>query len=175
VPAGTDFLTRTATAGVFTLLCTALFGSAVTISWRLVGGKAGFGRHWITFLYLQAVFLIIFGIFLAVLFGLFELLLPELSRAARDMIMRGGRDVGDAFRNALDSATAAHQQAKLLAIATAGLLALLVPWIWLFAGWGAYRELNDLSRLRSLSAALVYLLLVFLIMPIVLLMSMGVG
>jgi len=175
VPVGTDFLTRTASHALLTLTLTLLFGAEVVLAWRIVGGRARFGRHWITYLYQQAGFLLIFVVCLLIFFGLLEFLLPDVSHVARNMIMRGGKDEAGAFRIALQAAITAQQQPQLLAIAAWDVLTVLTPWTWFYLSWGAYREIHGLSRARSFGAGVIYLVFFIVSLPIALLISIGVG
>jgi hypothetical protein len=46
-------------------------------------------------------------------------------------------------------------------MALAVVLGLAVGCAWIYAGWGAYRELNGLSRVRSIVAATIFAVLWF--------------
>lgn len=152
-PNHADFFNLTVSHAVFLLLLSLLEVAELNAAWRLVGGKAPFGRTLVTFLYYQSVFMLIFGFLLLLVIGILNYRAPELAIALVNAM--AGHDGGKAWQLEISRQGVAN---VCLAIVLP-LFPLLVPWIWILVGWGAYRELNATSRRRSTLAFFVYVML----------------
>lgn len=124
----------------FLLLVISLSG-ILRLSWRIVGGKAEFTRFLITFSYYAAVILLGLVCATLALFGILHELDPQLYT----LLQKTG-ETGD-WRTFLQADP--FQRTSFIAATIGYALIVLLTVIWGVAGWGAFRELNGLSRLRS--------------------------
>lgn len=115
-------------------LPTALLPAALTWAWRLVRGKATFKSIFVTYCYFAGAALVIVNVAGMVLIGAIVTLFPD---AAKGTLPESGKPV------------------VLILIALLGFA--VIAWFIVF--WGAFRQLNDLSRVHSFVAFLVFLLL----------------
>ena len=163
LPAGTDFFARTARNALFCLMTAVSQAAALTFSWRIVGGRASFGRQLVTLFYFGGPFLLIFGVLVVFALGVLQSTFPELFDCAKNVIMRGGRDDGGECHGLLVAILSSDRAFQLLFALVPLVLSLVVPWVWIYVGWGAYRELNAVSKTRSFLAGILYILFVVII------------
>lgn len=163
LPAGTDFLARTARNALFCLMTAVSQAVALKFSWRLAGGRANFGRQVVTLFYFGGPFLLIFAVLLLFALGVLQFTFPDFFEPFKNFIMLGGRDNGEFHRSLVAVLSSDRAPSFLLAMAPS-FLSFAVPWIWVYAGWGAYRELNAVSKTRSFFAGVIYAFLVILIL-----------
>jgi len=118
-----------------------LLPGALMVAWRLVGGKSSFKGNFVTLLYFLSVMILVANV--ALLIGL------------------------GAFQSFADGADESKHPT---------LVALLVLWVVVIVGgvltwffticWGAFRQLNKLSKARSFVALLIFLPLAFVVVLI---------
>ncbi|MEH6446286.1 MAG: hypothetical protein V7784_20515 [Oceanospirillaceae bacterium] len=141
--ASTDIWQQLSLHGVTVLIAVSAYSVILRFSWRMVGGKASFKSFFVTYAYFGGVFLI-FGLLLEIIkvgaFKTLDLALYEAIVAAR-----------------LDQTplpATQNSEAQLLFDTidiTGDLLIIALGWVC----WGAYRELNQLSKIRSFFAFLI--------------------
>jgi hypothetical protein len=147
---GTDPLLGAASEGAFVLGYVVLFGYAVVLAWRAVGGKAPIERFFAIHFYVAGVLKLIMTVTFMTLVGVLRMgarsSYEEMNKAvyAGDMLWF----VANAERL---MAEPAWQLATGLAVT--GVLAMLA---WVVTTWGAYRDLNQASRPRSVVAFLIF-------------------
>ncbi len=137
-----DFFARLASALVLLLLNVVLYSAAFRLSWSIVGGKASLKAFIITYAYFTSGLIFIITIFYMISSGitkvfspdLFEILLTQNPQAILDANPFG--DTGFVVG---------------LCVFVAGLI---IGTIWGCIGWGAFRQLNGLSKWHSLRALL---------------------
>jgi hypothetical protein len=137
---------------------------ALKFSWWLVGGRSSFGRQLVTLFYFGGPFLLIFAVLLLFALGVVQFTFPDVFESLKDMIVRGGRDDGGEFYRLLVTVISSDRAPAFLLAMMSLLLPLTVPWVWVYAGWGAYRELNAVSKSCSFFAGIIYVVLVIIIL-----------
>lgn len=147
-----DPLSQFGTEAAFVFICAGAYGGAIYVAWRLVGGKAGLSRFFVIHFHFAGVLLIIMaGTFLATM-GIIRAgdahLYKEMFDAAE-----GGRMYSFVLENA--EALMAHRPFLISLIVfyvgcAGGLL-------WIFTGWGAYRKLNQMTKLQSALAGVLFM------------------
>ena len=142
LPPGQDWRVFFGSQSVLCLMSVVLFALSLRLSWRIVGGKAVFRSFFVAYAYFFGVIFVIFVFVMLIAEGVFKFLDPELYKAVQDAIKDGTRR------------PTIHEplQYILKAIRAIGHIALTV---WYIIGWGAYRQLNGLSKRRSLAALLI--------------------
>ncbi len=132
---------------VATLLGVAMYAVALRIAWAIVGGRATVRSFFVTYAYFTGVLSVVFTFFQMLGEGIFRVLEPRLyvaiilwQRQNEQLFVPPGQVPGleDSFVRVVA-----------FLIFLAGVLASTV---WGIACWGAYRELNGLSRRRSFVA-----------------------
>lgn len=148
------------TAAVVVLI--ALASVALHVSWKLVGGMASYPSHLAVACYLSGVSTVIIVVFVLAHTGLMKMLSPELFEFARDnpwTWLRPNKD--SVYRHFLDSQAAAGNDMEFIALA--GLLSalimtagLIVMCMWIVYAWGGVREINSVTKGRSVLALAIY-------------------
>jgi hypothetical protein len=159
MPDKVDFWKLVVVRGVLTLVLIMLNVVALRMAWRIVGGKAQFGSFLITYSYYFAIVLLLVSLTFLCIAGTIKLLLPEAWAAAQ-----AGKQIDP---DALDQSARVASSIGFFAFLLLGITGL---YAWLILGWGAYRELNGLSKRNSVAAWIIYnfLLIPVLIITIVL-------
>lgn len=114
-------------------------------SWRVVGGKLSWRKFAISSCYFSAISSLILLVAVLVAIGVLKLVDP--ADAAK---IFGGTPI--------DPAEVTNWTA-LIVFEAIGVLGYLAAYVWVFAVWGAYRDLNQVSRLRSGIAFVIFVLL----------------
>jgi len=161
IPADVNFWQYIATIGLLALIEMALLATALRFAWKLVGGRAPFGRFLITFCYYYAVGLIGLQAFTVLAYGFAKVWDPGLYA----LLIEAYKDKG--FSNPKVEAYVAKAAAsgdirKLLPLAAVSLmiwLGVAALLAWTIAGWGAYRELTTLAKKRSVFAGIIFICL----------------
>jgi hypothetical protein len=149
---GKDLWTNVGSIGFVSLLAVCLSASAVRLAWRMVGGKAPAVEFFIIDAYLYGLSLIIFQVFFLVATGIFKEFDPQLYTRLFEK------------REQIPNADVSY---ALFAWYGIILLGLFVCFVWWLVGWGAYRNLNGLSRARSVCALFISIFLNILITAII--------
>jgi len=134
------FLTNAIVYGVLYLLFVGIFSGIIQLCWKIVGGKAMYQR----FLVISSYYVGVFSLGLAVgslfFIGILRLFSPDAYAWFVKFI-------------AAPSLQNAYNPDPGIAVAfMAFLFVAFLTLVWEFIGWGAYRELNQLSRFRSCAA-----------------------
>jgi hypothetical protein len=146
----TDPLLDAATSAAFVLFYVVLYGYAVLLSWRAVGGTAPIERFFAIHFYVA---------------GVLKLILSAVFMTAMGLIRMGDPSAYEEMNNAIYSGNVlwfvtnaerfAYQPVWQMAgaLAVIGVLAMLA---WILTIWGAYREVNRLSKTRSAVAFVIF-------------------
>jgi hypothetical protein len=161
IPAGINFWQYIATNGLLALIEMALMATALWFAWKLVGGRALFGRFLLTFCYYYAVAIIGFQVFAVLAYGIAKVWDPGLYTVLVEAYKEKG------FRNPkvteyVAEAAGSGDLRKLLPLAAVSVMlwvSMAAISVWMIAGWGAYRELTALTKRRSVLAGIIFLCL----------------
>ena len=138
--AGKDLWSQVAGTALGLLIAVTLGATSVRISWWLVGGRADAQSFFITYAYTFGVVIIIFVAFQVLGVGVFKMLDPDLHAKALKK---------QATESELTSSTV------YLVVLAINIVGFLVVSLWGFIAWGAYRQLNGLSKFRSSLALMI--------------------
>jgi hypothetical protein len=141
-----------AAQAVFVLLSITLYGTALQLAWRIVGGKAEFHKVLTILFYYSGVLKIAISLFFLAFIGTMMALDPGLSKAMQSALNNG--EIFLFVENNLEKISASRGYRFSLLFQFVGYGCMLV---WLIAGWGAYRELNQVSKFRSFMAGLLFI------------------
>ena len=151
-----DPLLELGTGGAFELVNVLAYGTALYLAWRIAGGKAGLQKFLtIHFYYAGILLLLATGLYLGFA-GTIRAIDPALYKDLHDAAYAGNLAAFLVDNQARLLASSAYRASLPVQFAVFG--ALLA---WIFAGWGAYRALNRLSRLRSTMAGLLFVVFCF--------------
>jgi hypothetical protein len=147
-----DPLLELGTDGVFFLVNVMAYGTALFAAWRLVGGRADI-QNFLTvhFYYSSIVNFIDTAVFLCIM-GTMRAVDPLLYKDFYDAVT-GGKMASFMIENS-ERLLANPAYRLSLGLRAAGFVAFLT---WMCVGWGAYREINQLSKVRSTVAGLLFL------------------
>jgi hypothetical protein len=140
---GTDFWSVCGTNFITALIGMSLGATVTRVAWWIVGGRAPARLFFIAYAYLIGVVYVILAAVQLLSMGFFKVLDPQLYRQFLDASQKG---------QSMPDLSQSYIPVTALAIFIFGWLALS---IWAFIGWGAYRQLNGLSKLRSFIALLI--------------------
>src|SRR5215470_9403376 len=150
---GRSFETDFAIHGFLHLLSVAIFTVILRLSWKIVGGKAEYQGFLITTLYYVGVMLVGIAIATLCFTGILRLFYPDsYAWFIQYLGAPNMRSASNADPKILQGIAVAFMGFLTVAVVTLG---------WGFVGWGAYRELNKLSRSRS-CVALLLTIIIFL-------------
>jgi hypothetical protein len=141
---------------VFVLLEVLVYGAVICVAWRAVRGRAELQKVFVIHFYYSGIFLMLIATWFLLVMGILRSADPAFYDAMWEAVY-GGRMLSFA----LESADHLSQSPAAMPMALGLLLGLAATIAWVFAGWGAYRELNRLSRLRSAMAATIFVVLWF--------------
>ena len=136
--------TQLAALGIASVIGVALTALALRISWRIVGGKSPFRSFFIVHSYCYGALIIIITIFQLIGLGILKFFNKDLFEA---LITLNSQKLEVLL---MDSVPGEYW--SFLAIIIVGFL---VASVWGFIAWGAYRELNALSQIRSFFAIVI--------------------
>jgi hypothetical protein len=165
LPAGKDFWSFAIPYYVSYIIEIPLAAMAIRAAWWIVGGRAPARPFFITYAYYVGVASVLIGAIDLVASGSFKTLDPQLYREYSDAVQKAAQSMEDWVQSRADLVHRfADSYVTLTAAVIEGLGTLIVT-IWGLIGWGAYRQLNGLSKLRSLVALIISW---FLFIPVVL-------
>jgi hypothetical protein len=147
-------------------------GTAVTlVSWRCVGGRAPFGRFFVISCYYVGVVIVCQTLILLCAYGVVKIFDLELYPVLVDSTTR--LQFGDTRLTGMINGAGGRRHVIVLLIFYFIMLVVdpIAVTIWSVLGWGAYREINGLSKGRSFAAGVIASLLTFLIIPFLLLLQ----
>ncbi len=127
---------------ILCLMSVVLFAASLRLSWRIVGGKATFRSFFVAYAYFYGVIFVMTICVFLIAEGTFKFLEPELYIEVRNAIINNTKQ------------PTIHSSVIYipLVILTVGYVALSV---WYIVAWGAYRQLNQLSKRHSVAAFLI--------------------
>jgi len=150
---GRDFKTDFAIHGILHLLSAAIFTVILRISWKIVGGKADYQGFLIATLYYVGVLFVGIAIAALCFTGILRMFYPDSYTWFIQYLKAPNiPSANNADPRILQGILVAFMGFLTVALLTLG---------WGFVGWGAYREMNKLSRSHS-CAALILTILIFL-------------
>jgi len=137
---------------VFAFVYVVAYGVALYLAWRIAGARSGLQQFLtIHFYYAGILLLLVTGLYLGTM-GTLRAGDPALFKEIHDATYAG--KLATFLHENLQRLIASAAYRLSLPVQIAGFGAMLA---WIFAGWGAYRQLNGLSRLRSFGAGLLFL------------------
>lgn len=147
------------------LLAVALFAVALRVGWGLVGGKSTTRSFFVAYAYFFGATSVVLSFFVFVSNGLLRVLEPKIfaelwrlrGDSAADELLRELAEIG-LFESPVAVASGLVIMAGLFMVA-----------IWDFICWGAFRHLNELSRIRSFAAMMITAPLILIASVVVLL------
>jgi hypothetical protein len=128
------------------------YGAAVCIAWRTVAGRADVQKLFVVHFYYSGVLILLMSGWFMTLMGILKAGSPQFYASMMDSVNRGNPN----FFFEPGNPDALLQARGFLLVFRGGMAAAIA---WCIAGWGAYRELNRLSALRSAVAAAVFVAL----------------
>ncbi len=142
LPPGVDLWSRLAILTVLSVVSVGLLAVTVHLAWRLVGGSAGLRTAFVIYAYFfgsAIVFIIMVRLFAVGFFRCFDpLLYSQLIAAAQQ-----------------HRAAPSTAHSRILAFAyLIMMIGYVVLWAWGLRAWGALRQLNNVSVMRSVTAYL---------------------
>jgi hypothetical protein len=141
LPPGKDLWTYVGAQAVTYLLAVSLAALALRLAWRIVGGKATIRSFFVTYAYFFGVIIVIYTLFLLLAEGVFKVLDPDL--------------YAEVIEAKLNKQARPDLSGSTIPMISFGIQ--LVGFVllsgWGFVAWGAYRELNGLSKWRSFFAS----------------------
>lgn len=141
---------------VFVLMYVMAYGAALYLAWRIAGAEAQIQKFLtIHFYYAGILLLLATGLYLSFM-GTIRAFDPALYKEIYDAAYGGTSGAFFIKNSERLIANASYRFA--LWVQIAGYMAIVT---WIVAGWGAYRELSRLSRLRSMVAGLLFFVFCF--------------
>jgi hypothetical protein len=147
---GDPFL-ELATDGAFVLIYVLAYGGALYLAWRIAGGRAEIQKFLTIHFYYSGILGFIQTILALGMMGTIRAADPVLYKEIYDVAYSGNM-VLFAINNSERLIASPGYRFSLL-VQFVGFGAMLT---WIFVGWGAYRELNQLSKVRSFMAGLLF-------------------
>ena len=157
-PSEYEFWTHLGLIGITCLAVVSLTAIALRFSWWVVGGRATIRIFFVTYSYLLAVVLVLSGFSRLLSLGFLKVFDPDLY--AQLQLLKGQQLV-QSLGDALSEGVTLWVTIIIFAVG------LLCCSVWSFLCWGAYRELNDLSKFRSFFAFMIMGILSLVIVPAV--------
>jgi hypothetical protein len=152
LPAGKEFWSVAIPYFVSCMLKLPLAALAIRSAWWIVGGRAPARSFFITYAYYAGVGIVLLSAVDLVAAGLFKTFDPQLYREYSEAVQKS-RSMEDLFQSGYFHRFS-ESNTVLSAIIVSG-LGYFVLFVWGLIGWGAYRQLNGLSKLRSFAALIV--------------------
>jgi hypothetical protein len=141
---------------VFVFVQVLAYGAAICLAWRIVKGRADFRKFFVIHFYYTGVLSIILGCWFMTIMGTLRAGDPDFYRELLDATYRG-----NIATFLLENAEKFQKSPVFLSFYLVWLVGLFIVLTWTFAVWGAYRELNHLSKFRSVLAAAFFILFWF--------------
>jgi hypothetical protein len=151
LPAGKDFWSFAIPYYVSYIIEIPLGAMVIRTAWWIVGGRAPARSFFIAYAYYVGVASVLIGAIDLVASGSFKTLDPQLYQEFSDSIQKP-QSMEDWAQSYTDLVHRYAQSYVTLTAAVISGLGNLIIIIWGLICWGAYRQLNGLSKLRSLAA-----------------------
>jgi hypothetical protein len=151
-----DPLLELGSDGVFVLICVLTYGGALYLAWRIAGGRAEIQKFLTIHFYYSGVLKLLETSTYVGAMGTIRAADPALYKEIYDAAY-GGNIAAFVIKNS-ERLLASSGYRLSLCVQFVGYGVML---IWIFIGWGAYRALNRLSKVRSAVAGLLFLVFCF--------------
>lgn len=143
LPPGKDLWTHLGSNAVVYLLAVLLSALSLRLAWRIVGGKATVQSFFVTFAYFFGMVLVILTLFMLISQGVFKVFEPELYK-----------EIIEAKINQQPTPDVSESSIPLVTLGI-NVVGMIIITVWSIVAWGAYRELNGVSKWRSILALIV--------------------
>jgi len=174
MPAQVESAQFLATRALLYLILVAVGTGLTLAAWRLVGGHATFGRYFVINCYYAGIIIVCQMLILICAFGVVKALDPELYPVMVDSFTR--IQFENKKLNALITGPDSTQHLLvMLAFYLFFLIELAAIFLWTILGWGAYREINGLSKTRSFAAGVIACALSLVVIPFLILFQLALG
>lgn len=140
LPPGTDLWAYVGAKAIVFVLAVTLYAVALRVAWRLVGGKAPVRSFFVTYAYFFSAIAVVFTVFLLFGRGVFKVLAPDLYGQVIEAKLN---------KQPIPDISGSSVPLISFGIHVAGFFLLS---LWGLIAWGAYRQLNGLSKWRSFVA-----------------------
>jgi hypothetical protein len=154
-PAGKDFWSFAIPYYVSYVIEIPLAAMAIRAAWWIVGGRASARPFFIAYAYYVGVASVLMGAIDLVGYGFFKTFDPQLYQEYSNAAIQKPQSMEDWVQSHADLLHRYAQSYVTLTAAVISGLGNLIVIIWGIIGWGAYRQLNGLSKLRSLVALII--------------------
>jgi hypothetical protein len=162
-PAGKDLWTHVGSSSVVVLITVVLAATVVRIAWWIVGGRASPQSFFVTYAYFFGVIFVLLIAVQLLSFGFFKVFEPELYR-----------QFIEASQKKQPMPDMSGSSIPLIALSIYG-VGYVVLGFWGFLGWGAYRQLNGLGKLRSFGALMITGILTLPVVAVTLLIGAAIS
>lgn len=139
---------------IFIFIYTLMYGVALYIAWYIVGGRSEFKKFLTIHFYFSSIIKLLFSFTFLGMMGAFKIIDPILFK-----------DFIDSIYNGTNFTIFLRENPEILSVNIGFKISMLIFCLgmgfivaWIIVGWGAYREFNKLSRLRSVVASFLFLL-----------------
>ena len=137
--------------GAFVLSYIVLYGGALYLAWRTVGGKGKMRNFFIIFFYYAGIIKLLMSLTFLGIMGSMRAFDPELYDVFYSTAKSGNLPAYafENYRKILNS-----PGFRLSCLAT--MLGFGAMIVWIIAGWGAFRKLHQVSKLQSMAAGFLF-------------------
>jgi hypothetical protein len=144
-PADQEFWKFAGSVGVLQLIAVTLSAMFTRIAWWLVGGRASGQSFFITYSYFGGVVIVLIGAIQLLAFGVVKIFDRKFFQQLVDAPK-------------MDAVVPQTDEQAVLYLVFGGIVVVgfVLVSAWFFIGWGAFRQLNALSKWRSFAAAVIY-------------------
>ena len=146
----TDPLLEAATDAAFVFTYVVLFGYAVILAWRAAGGRAPIEGFFAIHFYVAGVIKLLMSATFIIVIGVLRMADPAAYREMSEHLY-----AGDAMWLLANIDRLQHRPAWQVAMVLTMIGVALIG-VWIVTTWGAFRQLNGLSRLRSVVAFAIF-------------------
>ncbi len=159
-----------ATRALVNFIMVAIGAALTLVSWRFVGGRAQFASYFVISCYYVGVLIVglmlIFLCALGVVKALDPALYPILAESSAHIQL-----VNEKLNALINDPTNRKHFTVMLIYDLIFFIGLIAMLLWSILGWGAYREINGLSKMRSFVAGIIAFVFTLIALPIVLLIQ----
>ena len=147
LPPGRELWAYTAAEGIRWLLIVCLAAITLHFAWRIVGGRASTRSFFVTYAYFFGVAVLILTAFLLLSEGFFKVCEPDLYAKVIEAKLK---------KQPMPNVSGGwvHRVSFIILV-----IGYCFTCVWTWIGWGAYRELNGLNKIRSFFAFMIFGLL----------------
>ena len=146
-----DLWINLATFFIWNCLGICLTAASVIIAWRLVGWSGSHKQIFIVIIYYNVAMSTIVAAFSLTAFGIFKVFIPEFYEIIFNTISKADFDFSEKLRNLVESYRGSMLRLMISVFVGQALLVagFILQYVWLFIGWGAFREMNGRTKARS--------------------------